>query len=78
MFFFFSDIDVKRSLCKQCKTPQVPGVNCRVRVKKKQVKWVCSVCKKVKAFKVQNPKYAPWTSTEEAIVETLDYKLSDE
>lgn len=76
--YVFSDIDIKRSICKQCKAPQIPGITTRVRVKKKQVKWTCCTCNKVKTFKVHNPKYSPWTLTEEAVVETLDYKLSDE
>lgn len=47
-------------------------------MKKKHVKWTCCSCGKVKVFKVQNPKYLPWALTEEAVVETLNYKLSDE
>jgi len=38
--------EIKRSYCKYCKTPLVPGRNCRVRVQRGKVIYTCFECNK--------------------------------
>ncbi|KAL3288547.1 hypothetical protein HHI36_002986 [Cryptolaemus montrouzieri] len=30
------DVDIKRKICKACKTILVPGISCKIRIKKKE------------------------------------------
>ncbi|KAK9873589.1 hypothetical protein WA026_023146 [Henosepilachna vigintioctopunctata] len=66
------DVDVKRRICKACKTILLPGISCRVRVKKKMVKWVCLTCEKSKIFDSQGNETV-WSQRSESIVEIIDY-----
>lgn len=67
-------MDVKRTICKGCRAPAIPGVNTKVRIKKKHVIWRCCVCNTKKVYKA-TPDYAPWTLRQEAVVDVLDYSV---
>ncbi|XP_044747290.1 ribonuclease P protein subunit rpr2-like isoform X2 [Coccinella septempunctata] len=69
------DVDMKRRICKACKTLLLPGINCKVRIKKKNLKWSCNTCQNTKLFPTMN--YEPvWSQKDESIVEILDYGKS--
>lgn len=50
----------------------IAGISCRVRIKKKHVKWICNKCGSAKVFRATED-YKVWSQTPEAIVEVLDY-----
>ncbi|CAG9766049.1 unnamed protein product [Ceutorhynchus assimilis] len=67
------DIDIKRTLCKGCRSILIPGVTCKIRIKKKKVLKHCMKCSRVKVFDTRNKNYVPWSHREESLVELLDY-----
>lgn len=67
------DVDIKRRICKGCKSILLPGVNCKVRIKKKIVKWSCCTCQNLKVFPSRNENPV-WSQNEESIVEVLNYE----
>ncbi|KAJ3649235.1 hypothetical protein Zmor_020988 [Zophobas morio] len=68
------DIDLKRTLCKGCRSLLLAGVNCKVRIKKKRSIWICTNCSTSKVFDLRNPDYQPWPQQAESLVEVIDYK----
>lgn len=53
----------------------LPGMNTKVRIKKKHIIWICCVCNTRKVYKA-TPDYTPWTLKPEAIVDVLDYHVT--
>ncbi|XP_012234166.1 uncharacterized protein Rpp21 [Linepithema humile] len=67
--------NLKRTICKCCQTPLIPGETARVRLTSKPikgVKWTCLTCKNTKRFPTKK-EYKLWVDQPEAVVETLDY-----
>lgn len=66
---------LKRSICKCCQTPLIPGETARVRLiskPTKRVKWTCLTCMNTKRFPVKEG-YELWPDQPKAVIETLDY-----
>ncbi|CAH2009445.1 unnamed protein product [Acanthoscelides obtectus] len=66
------DIETKRTICKGCKTLLLAGVNCRVRMKKKRLRWICNLCGQTKTFDMNNRNYCPWQQNPESTVQIVD------
>lgn len=67
--------NLKRSICKCCQTPLIPGETARVRLTSKpikRIKWTCLTCMHTKRFPTRKG-YKLWLDQSEAIVETLNY-----
>jgi len=72
---FSREPNLKRSICKCCQTPLIPGETARVRLTSKpvkRIKWTCLTCKNTKRFPTTKG-YKLWLDQPEAIIETLDY-----
>lgn len=72
---FSREPNLKRSICKCCQTPLIPGETARVRLTSKpikRVKWTCLTCKNIKRFPMTKG-YKLWLDQPEAIIEILDY-----
>ncbi|KAJ8925717.1 hypothetical protein NQ315_009564, partial [Exocentrus adspersus] len=67
------DIDIKRKICKGCRSLLLSGITCKVRIKKKRIIWRCLKCRTCKIFETKNKTYVPWSQRKESIVEILDY-----
>jgi ribonuclease P protein subunit RPR2 len=68
------DIEVKRTICKGCRSLLLAGVTCKVRIKKKRSIWSCMKCNTTKTFLLQDPGYEPWSLQDESLVDVLEYK----
>lgn len=68
------DVDFKRTICKFCKMILIPGVSCKVRVKKRKIIWTCLTCKKQKYFSTNDK--VLWAHQNESIAETFNYARS--
>jgi len=44
--------NLRRSYCKSCKIPFIPGFNCRVRIKRGIISCYCNICKKYRRWRV--------------------------
>lgn len=60
-------------MCKGCRCLALPQINTKVRIKKKNINWSCTICGVRKRYKIEHEEYTPWPLTEEAVVEVLDY-----
>lgn len=72
---FSREPKLKRSICKCCQTPLIPGETARVRLiskPTKRVKWTCLTCMNTKRFPVKEG-YELWPDQPKAVIETLDY-----
>ncbi|KAF7279058.1 hypothetical protein GWI33_007692 [Rhynchophorus ferrugineus] len=67
------DIEVKRTICKGCRSLLLPGITSKVRIKKKKVIHHCVVCTTRKVFMTKNRNYTPWTLKSESLAEILEY-----
>lgn len=54
----------------------ISGITCKVRIKKKHVKWTCNNCGFNKIFRATEDYYV-WSQKAEALVETLNYTPED-
>lgn len=75
MHFFYSGIDVKRTICKGCRSILIPGKTAKVRVRRKpthHVRWTCEKCHTFRIFNTKST-YTLWSEQPEALVETLEY-----
>lgn len=72
---FKREPDVKRTICKSCQSPLIPGETARVRLKSKPVKiiqWTCLACKTTR--KIPSKKsYKLWIDTPDSLVHVYDY-----
>ncbi|XP_047366719.1 ribonuclease P protein subunit p21 [Vespa velutina] len=67
--------NIKRTICKRCQSPLIPGETARVRLCSKHmkgIKWTCLVCLNSKKYPTKRG-YKLWIDQPEAIVETLHY-----
>ncbi|KAL2737838.1 ribonuclease P protein subunit p21 [Vespula squamosa] len=67
--------NIKRTICKRCHTPLIPGETARVRLCSKHikgVKWTCLICLNSKKYPTRKG-YKLWIDQPEAIVETFHY-----
>ncbi|KAI4488160.1 hypothetical protein M0804_005008 [Polistes exclamans] len=67
--------NLKRTVCKQCNSPLIPGETARVRLCSKRVKgvkWTCLICLNSKMYPTKKG-YKLWIEQPEAIVETLHF-----
>lgn len=67
--------NLKRTICKCCQTPLIPGETARIRLISKPVKgvkWTCLTCKNTKRFSTKK-RYKLWLDQPQATIEILDY-----
>lgn len=67
--------NVKRTMCKCCQTPLVPGETARVRLVSKPIKgikWTCLTCMNTKRYPTKKG-YELWLDQAESTVRTLDF-----
>ncbi|XP_014219357.1 ribonuclease P protein subunit p21 [Copidosoma floridanum] len=70
------DHNLKRSICKTCQCPLIPGETAQVRLlgkKKKIMKTTCLACKSTKNIPTKGEQTL-WSEQPEALLETFDYK----
>ncbi|ORX41710.1 Rpr2-domain-containing protein [Piromyces finnis] len=67
------DPNVKRSICKCCKTPLIPGLTSDIQIDDNETKYeiICKTCHTKKCFKSDNPNYSLFT--ERAALSTEEY-----
>ncbi|KAG7211859.1 hypothetical protein KM043_011080 [Ampulex compressa] len=68
---------VKRTICKRCQTPLIPGETARVRLSSKRVKgirYTCLTCMNSKRYPTGKG-YKLWTDQPESTIQLLDYTL---
>ncbi|XP_017781626.1 PREDICTED: ribonuclease P protein subunit rpr2-like [Nicrophorus vespilloides] len=65
---------IKRTICKTCNQLLVPGQTCRVRIKNKTIKYVCTICNAKKSY-IARKDYELWCDKKGALVEVLDYSM---
>jgi len=71
---------LKRTICKHCHTPLIPGETARVRLMSKPIKgirWTCLTCMNTRRFPTKEG-YKLWLDQPEAVVEILDYTSQSE
>ncbi|XP_066155732.1 uncharacterized protein Rpp21 [Euwallacea fornicatus] len=67
------DTDIKRDLCKRCRSILVAGVTCKIRIKKKKIIKRCLKCTQAKIFNTRMKDFRPWSQKEESVIQLLDY-----
>ncbi|OXU31630.1 hypothetical protein TSAR_016120 [Trichomalopsis sarcophagae] len=70
------DHNLKRTVCRACQSPLIPGKTAKVRLmpKNKLIKTVCLICKTKKQIPYKG-KHKLWFDQSEALLETFEYKL---
>ncbi|XP_030760139.1 ribonuclease P protein subunit rpr2-like [Sitophilus oryzae] len=68
------DVEIKRTICKGCRSLLLPGITCKVRIKKKKLLHHCLLCSTTKVFPCKNKDYKLWVENP-SVVECLDYSL---
>ncbi|XP_053977645.1 uncharacterized protein LOC128885639 isoform X2 [Hylaeus anthracinus] len=67
--------DIKRTICKCCQCPLIPGETARVRLMSKPikgVKWTCMTCLSVKKYPTKKG-YKLWTEQHDSVLQTFNY-----
>ncbi|XP_071564650.1 uncharacterized protein Rpp21 [Temnothorax nylanderi] len=67
--------NLKRTICKCCQSPLIPGETARVRLVSKPVKsikWTCLTCMNTKRYPTKKG-YKIWLDQPESVVEMLDF-----
>ncbi|XP_076632248.1 ribonuclease P protein subunit Rpp21 [Colletes latitarsis] len=67
--------DIKKTICKCCQCPLIPGETATVRLVSKPlkgVKWTCLACLSVKKYPTRRG-YKLWTEQHNSIVQTFNY-----
>lgn len=75
MISYFREPNLKRTICKCCQSPLIPGETARVRVVSKPIKgikWTCLTCMNTKRYPMKQG-YKMWLDQPESIVEMLDF-----
>lgn len=75
LVIYYRGIEVKRTICKGCRSLLLPGITSKVRIKKKKVIHHCLICRTRKVFITKNKNYTPWTMKSESLAEILEYNL---
>ncbi|ENN71790.1 ribonuclease P protein subunit rpr2 [Dendroctonus ponderosae] len=70
------DADLKNTICKSCRSLLLPGITCKVRIKKKRIIKHCLKCNHMKIFDTRNQDYVTWNQRSESLVELLDYSAT--
>lgn len=65
-------------MCKRCRAILLPGVTCKVRIKKKRLIQHCLKCKAAKIFNIADKDYLIWCQRAESLVEVLDYSPKED
>lgn len=69
------DPEIKRTVCKSCQTPLIPGETARVRICKKpskNIKWTCLTCFDSKKYPVKTG-HKLWSEQPESIIQIYNY-----
>ncbi|CAD1469533.1 unnamed protein product, partial [Heterotrigona itama] len=72
--------DIKRTICKCCQSPLIPGETARVRLVSKPVKgikWTCLTCLSIKRYPTKKG-YKLWTEQPNSVVLNYTSKSVDE
>lgn len=75
MIRYLREPNLKRTICKCCQGPLIPGETARVRLVSKpikSIKWTCLTCMNSKRYPTKKG-YKIWLDEPESIVETLDF-----
>ncbi|KAL0105591.1 hypothetical protein PUN28_015823 [Cardiocondyla obscurior] len=67
--------NLKRTICKSCQSPLIPGETARVRLVSKPIKgikWTCLTCMNTKRYPTKKG-CKLWLDQSESLVETLDF-----
>lgn len=67
--------DIKRTICKCCQSPLIPGETAKVRLVSKPmkgVKWTCLTCLSVKKYPTKKG-YKLWTEQPNSVVHTFNF-----
>lgn len=75
MICYYREPNLKRTICKCCQSPLIPGETARVRLVSKPIKgikWTCLTCMNTKRYPTKRG-YKMWLDQPESIVETLDF-----
>lgn len=67
--------DIKRTICKCCQSPLIPGETARVRLVSKPVKgikWTCLTCLSIKRYPTKKG-YKLWTEQPNSVVQIFNY-----
>ncbi|XP_066262615.1 uncharacterized protein Rpp21 [Euwallacea similis] len=67
------DTDIKRELCKRCRSILIAGVTCKIRIKKKKIIKRCLKCTQAKVFNTKMKDFRPWNQKDESVIQLLDY-----
>ncbi|XP_076172390.1 ribonuclease P protein subunit Rpp21 isoform X2 [Ptiloglossa arizonensis] len=67
--------DIKKTICKCCQCPLIPGETAKVRLVSKPIKaikWTCLTCLSIKKYPT-NKGYKLWTDQPNSVIETFNY-----
>ncbi|XP_076247449.1 ribonuclease P protein subunit Rpp21 [Calliopsis andreniformis] len=67
--------DIKRTVCKCCQSPLIPGETAKVRLvskPEKGIKWTCLTCLSVKKYPTKKG-YKLWTEQANSVVQSFNY-----
>ena len=67
--------DIKKTICKCCQSPLIPGKTAKVRLvskPQKAVKWTCLTCLSIKKYPTKKG-YRLWTEQPNSIVQSFNY-----
>ena len=67
--------DIKKTICKCCQSPLIPGKTAKVRLvskPQKVVKWTCLTCLSIKKYPTKKG-YRLWTEQPNSIVQSFNY-----
>lgn len=76
-FFVHREADIKRTICKCCQSPLIPGETAKVRLVSKPVKavkWTCLTCLSVKRYPTRKG-HKLWTEQRSSVAQMFDYSL---
>lgn len=73
--FNFRGTEIKRSICKVCQSPLIPGQTANVRLKSKPTRcvvWRCLTCNSTKKYPTKQG-YKLWSENNEAVIQEYNY-----
>jgi len=72
---YLREPNLKRTVCKCCQSPLIPGETARVRLVSKPIKgikWTCLTCMNAKRYPTKKG-HKLWLDQPESVVQTLDF-----